>query len=138
MCAFSAHIFEKSAPFPHVVRFSLYTARGAALRALERSGGKLPARTSRGALAFSSFYLILGPVLVGKPRHAKYLPYFSEKIGETRTTGPGGGECMSPGSSVWRANELIGTDDPPEALTTNDRRPHGSSPPIPQSPDYPR
>ena len=38
---------------------------------------------------------------------------------------------MSPGLSVWLANKLIGTDDPPEALTTNDRRPHGSSPPIP-------
>ena len=36
MCAFSA----RGAPFPHVVRFSLYTARGAALRASERSGGK--------------------------------------------------------------------------------------------------
>ena len=35
-CAFSA----RGAPFPHVVRFSLYTARGAAFRASERSGGK--------------------------------------------------------------------------------------------------
>ena len=33
-CAFSTHIFEKGAPFPHVVRFSLF-------RASERSGGKL-------------------------------------------------------------------------------------------------